>query len=540
MNLNISYDPNTLNNAPAAFFSAVNYVRNLFGPLFTNNVTVNVEIGYGTFPLDNSIVPALGESEQNHVTSVGYSQVVQHLVNGGAPGSGTLSASSPIPGFLTMGSAQEKALGLLGASNSLDGWVGVASDATVTQQTGGSWSFSPTAVPGPTQYYLVGVLEHEITEVMGRSSYLDEPGRYGVMDLYRFAAPGVHQTGTGSPAYFSLDGGTTNLATFNNSQLAAGDLGDWAASVGADAFLNALPAGQIDGLSTADITLMQALGWTGSASPSPLSPPSASPAPAHIAAIQLNTTHQVDFLAFSGTSLSESFLLSTPLWNVVGSGDFNQDGRLDLVTQGPAGQVDLIYLSYAAINVADPGAHPPYLSSFSISATAMADNSGYWPIHGSGNFGAVAGVSGPALVSEDPGSGIIDLLWFRSDGRLAASNLLLGNYWDVRGAGDFHGDGHMEIVTQSHDGQIDLLTFTGSRLSASELVNGSYWPVMATDDMNHDGRADITVQNSSTGQIDHLFFTGATLTASQLDTPAFPGSAVVDASLSFNHLIPLV
>ena len=78
------------------------------------------------------------------------------------------------------------------------------------------------------------------------------------------------------------------------------------------------------------------------------------------------------------------------------------------------------------------------------------------------------------------------------------------------------------------------------RLSASELLNDSYWPVMAIDDTNHDGRADITVQNSSTGQIDHLFFTGTTLTASQLDAPAFPGSAVVDASLSFNHLIPLV
>ena len=101
-----------------------------------------------------------------------------------------------------MGSAQEKGLGLLGPSNSLDGWVGVASDATVTQQTGGSWSFSPTAVPGPNQYYLIGVLEHEITEVMGRSSYLDQPGQYGVMDLYRFAAPGLHQTGTGNPAYF--------------------------------------------------------------------------------------------------------------------------------------------------------------------------------------------------------------------------------------------------------------------------------------------------------------------------------------------------
>jgi hypothetical protein len=62
MNLNISYDSNTLNNAPAAFFSAVNYVRDLFDSLFTNNVTLNVELGYGIFPLDGSIVPgARGE-----------------------------------------------------------------------------------------------------------------------------------------------------------------------------------------------------------------------------------------------------------------------------------------------------------------------------------------------------------------------------------------------------------------------------------------------------------------------------------------------
>src|SRR5204863_1250895 len=84
MNLNISYSSNTLTNAPAAFFSAVNYVVNAFDSLFTNAVTVNVQIGYGTFPLDNSIVPALGESEQNHVTAIGYSQVVQHLLNEGA------------------------------------------------------------------------------------------------------------------------------------------------------------------------------------------------------------------------------------------------------------------------------------------------------------------------------------------------------------------------------------------------------------------------------------------------------------------------
>src|SRR5437879_11958689 len=100
---------------------------------------------------------------------------------------------------------------------------------------------------------------------------------------------------------------------------------------------------------------------------------------------------------------------------------------------------------------------------------------------------------------------MIDLLWFRSNGTLAASNLLVGNYWQVRGAGDFNGDGHTEIVTQSHDGQIDLLTFTGSRLTASELLNGSYWPVMEIDHTNHAGRAEITVQNPTNTQLDNTY-----------------------------------
>ena len=259
MNLNITYDQNTLNTAPSGFFSAVNYVVSLFDVTFTNNVTVNIEIGYGTFPYDNSTVPALGESMQNGLVWGNYSQTRQALINEGAPGSSTLPLSSPLSGGLVLDSAQEKALGLIGPSSALDGWVGIASDATLTS-IGASWSYSATAAPGSNQYYLVGVLEHEITEVMGRTSYLDVRGEYGVMDLYRYRAPGIRQTGTGSPAYFSTDGGTTNLDNWNT--LASGDIGDWAGSAGADAFLAFSPSGQIDGLSTTDITLMEALGWT--------------------------------------------------------------------------------------------------------------------------------------------------------------------------------------------------------------------------------------------------------------------------------------
>jgi hypothetical protein len=177
---------------------------------------------------------------------------------------------------------------------------------------------------------------------------------------------------------------------------------------------------------------------------------------------------------------------------------------------------------------------PPYLGSFSIAATAMGDGN-YWPVRGTGNFASVPGVTGPALVSQDPSSGMIDLLWLQANGGVAASELLLGNYWEVCGAGDFNGDGHTEIITQSTSGQIDLLSFTGQVLTGSELLNGSYWPVAAVDDVNHDGKADMTTQNSATGQIDHLFFTGTTLTGSLLDTPPFPGSLVVNASLLLNY-----
>jgi hypothetical protein len=259
MNLNISYDAATQGSAPSAFFSAVNYVVGLFDATFTNNVTVNIEIGYGAFPFDDSTVPPLGESQQANLVFGNYSQLRQGLLNEGAPGASALPASSPLGGGLVLGSAQEKALGTIGPSSSLDGWVGIASDASL-QQIGGSWSYSATATPGSNQYYLVGVLEHEITEVMGRTSYLDVPNEYGVMDLYRYKGAGLRQTGPAGPAYFSTNGGATNLDSWNTQS--TGDIGDWAGSAGADAFLAFNPSGQINTMTPADLTLMSAIGWT--------------------------------------------------------------------------------------------------------------------------------------------------------------------------------------------------------------------------------------------------------------------------------------
>jgi hypothetical protein len=269
MNLNITYDSSTLSTAPATFFTAVNYVANLYDTTFTNNVTVNIEVGYGDLPSDNSVVPPLGESNFYYDYGLSYPHVRQILLNENAPGSSTLPSTAPIGGNLTINTAEEKALGLIGVSTALDGSVSIASNATL-ETLGDSWSFSPAATPASNQYYIVGTLEHEISEVMGRVSELNLPNEYSVMDLYRYEAAGVRQTGTGDPSYFSIDGGQTNLDSWNNAQIKSGDLGDWAPHAGPsgilkyagpDAYLNNSLPGQINGLSQTDLTLMAALGW---------------------------------------------------------------------------------------------------------------------------------------------------------------------------------------------------------------------------------------------------------------------------------------
>jgi len=90
-------------------------------------------------------------------------------------------------------------------------------------------------------YNLESVVEHEIDEILGLGSDLSGtslPSYVAPEDLFRYASSGVRSfatnlstsstCGSGTPnAYFSIDGGTTNIANFNNCANNA-DYGDWA------------------------------------------------------------------------------------------------------------------------------------------------------------------------------------------------------------------------------------------------------------------------------------------------------------------------
>jgi hypothetical protein len=268
VNINVSFD-SSVNGAPAGFVTAVNYVVNYFDALFTNPVTINIAVGYGEIdgqPLDPN---ALGESQSGgqagsvsvdgeDVYLEDYSQTRSALLAQNALGSSTLPASSPAAGSLAMTSAQAKALGFNPNNTGVDGWVGF--DATP-----GDFSYSTDTTPPNSEYYFVGVVEHEFTEVMGRVSFLDSaPNYYSLMDLFRYSAPGVRVLDPVSFAYFSTNGGLSQFNQFNSTGTGvSGDLGDWVSSSFLyDAFNVSAHPGVINALTGSDEYLMETLGWT--------------------------------------------------------------------------------------------------------------------------------------------------------------------------------------------------------------------------------------------------------------------------------------
>lgn len=92
---------------------------------------------------------------------------------------------------------------------------------------------SRTGTQNPDDYDLQAVATHEMDEVLGiggQGSMLGSgtTGPVGPLDLYRYSAPGVRSYSQSADvsAYFSIDGGNTNLVYFNQYGNNS-DFGDW-------------------------------------------------------------------------------------------------------------------------------------------------------------------------------------------------------------------------------------------------------------------------------------------------------------------------
>jgi hypothetical protein len=257
MQINLIYD-RSVDNAPTGFETALNVAVQYLDDLILNPIMVNIQVGYGEDGGQRLGAGVLGESYPDLTTQT-YAQVKSELTanattSAAEAAAANLPSSDPTDGAgVEVSYAQQQAWGVIAASSSqIDGSVGFARNVT--------YDYSATGPVPANEYDFIGIAEHELTHALGRISNLGYSGADGqmtVLDLYQYASPGVLQTVSGQPAYFSIDDGVTNLGNFDTTS----DEADWASGNPPDSFNAYSAPGVVNPVTAIDISEMSVLGF---------------------------------------------------------------------------------------------------------------------------------------------------------------------------------------------------------------------------------------------------------------------------------------
>jgi hypothetical protein len=189
--------------------------------------------------------------------------------------------------------------------------------------------------------------------------------------------------------------------------------------------------------------------------------------------------------------LGASNLTDQNTWRIAVTGDFNLDGRTDVLWQGPAGESQLWLLGWT------PSTRLINASTFS--------GPNQWRIAASGDFNRDGRLD---IIWQSPDTGYSQV-WFLGGASgtqfLSASNLSQPNPWRIAAAGDINGDGFVDVIWQDPATGSSQVWFLGGAngvqlTSAVSLGGPNAWRIVAAADYNRDGRTDIIYQNPTTGE----------------------------------------
>jgi hypothetical protein len=216
----ITSDPNA-----AAIESTINAAINIYQTYFSDPITVKLDF--------KEMTSGLGQSS-TYIESVSYTSYLNALKShattandNSAIASLPVQTDNPVDGnaSIIVTTADGRALGLSSNAPTYDSTIGLNTSIC---------NLSRSSISG-SKYDLMAVAMHEMDEAMAYGTALNGSSNGGPiptgavwgLDLYRYASAGTRSFNTtlGSTAYFSIDGGTTNLAGFN--QTAGGDFSDY-------------------------------------------------------------------------------------------------------------------------------------------------------------------------------------------------------------------------------------------------------------------------------------------------------------------------
>jgi len=240
-----------------------------------------------------------------------------------------------------------------------------------------------------------------------------------------------------------------------------------------------------------------------------------------------------------------SLLGATPDWSVSHVGDFNGDGRADILWRNNTnGAVNMWLMNGGTVTSAvgllapDPDWRVSHVGDFDGDGKAdilWRHTNGavnMWLMNG-GAAASAASLLGPnadwrvSHLADFNGDGRADILWRNTNGAVnmwlmnggavtSAASLLGPNAdWRVSHLADFNGDGRADILWRNTNGAVNMWLMNGAAVgSAVALLGGdSGWQVVQTLDLNGDKKADLIWRNDD-GSINTWLMNGMTVSGS--------------------------
>ena len=213
----------------------------------------------------------------------------------------------------------------------------------------------------------------------------------------------------------------------------------------------------------------------------------------------------------------------SPAWNIVGRGDFNGDGRDDILWRDDSGSVKTWSSTASGSFTANDA-----LASYPVPKD--------WMIVGTGDFN---------------GDGRDDILWRSSDGAVGIwTGNPVGDFtprtgsvrgaprdWHIVTTGDFDKDGFADIVWRNNDGTVG--TWSGSASGDFVVRPGTWsitrdWLVVGAGDFNGDGIDDLLWRNADGSVGDWLGQVGGGFTINRANIQPAPNAWHIESIGDYN------
>ena len=233
--INPTFDSSITGNPNAAAIEAmINQAIAIYQSRFSDNVTSSMLFRYATTQPNGNPMPA-GSLALSFTTvyMTPWNSFITALT-ADAKTSNDATANASLPGSslstnIRFSSANGRTLGMNtpGALCS-DGTFNCGNgtfDGIVTLNSAEPFAF--TRPPGASSFDAQRATEHEMDEVLGLGSFLNNttPTDLKPQDLFSWSSAGTRNLTSSGTRYFSINSGTTNIVNF--SQDPSGDFGDW-------------------------------------------------------------------------------------------------------------------------------------------------------------------------------------------------------------------------------------------------------------------------------------------------------------------------